>query len=362
MPSPSSTPDAPTGLRWTSPALLFAAIALTVLALCAVTIALPHDPYIRYQQLAKTIQFRSRWVYERITFDRTPIDVAIVGNSRLGAGISGPQLQRALRATFDRPIDVANLSMPQEGGNMRYAIVKRLLHDHPEVKLLVVSVVEQMPREGHPAFRDLADARDVLAAPKLINLDYANDVALLPYRQLSLFVQTLAPALFGDATRLDPVAYPGTDFDSTTTIHLPDGRIVDRDHLVDPVALAAAARKAVSRRNAPVLPARLAEYEFAPERAYTRAIAALARAHGATLIFVQLPVYHDNSPVSEQDFYRSLGPILRPDFVASDYRLYSDYGHSNANGTRAITAWLGERIAQDDGLRRALERTLAHAR
>lgn len=327
------------------PLALYVAMLATVAALFAGVLALPHDPYIRFQQLAKTIQFRSQWIYERVELDTTPIDVAVIGNSRLGAGVSGPQVQAALRRVTRTDLHVANLTMPQEGRNVHYAIVKRLLEKRPEVKLIVLSVIEQMPREGHPAFRDLADARDVLGAPMLLNRDYANDVGVLPFRQISLFVQSLFPRAFGDATALDRSRYAGADHDSTQTFRLPDGRVVDRDSIQVEGELAAAAARRVRQITRPVLPAAGADYEFAVERAYARRIADLARTRGVSILFLYLPIYEDHEPVSDRAFYDRIGPTVSPTFVTDDYRLYSDYGHLNVHGAGLVAPWLADRIA-----------------
>jgi hypothetical protein len=324
---------------------LFATIAVTFVALFFAVLALPHDPYIRFQQLSKTIQFRSQWVYERIALDRTPIDIAVVGNSRLGAGVSAPLVQAQLRRLTRSDLHVANLTMPQEGRNVHYAIVKRLIAERPELKLIVLSVIEQMPREGHPAFRDLADAEDVLGAPLLLNRDYANDVGVLPFRQISLFAQSLFPRAFGDATALDPSRYPGTEYDSTQTFRLPDGKIVDRDGIQLEGTLAATAAARVRQITRPLLGARGADYEFAVERDYTRRIAALAKAHGVSVMFLYLPIYKDHEPVTDQGFYDAIGPTVSPQFIADDYRLYSDYGHLNVYGSRLVAPWLADRIA-----------------
>lgn len=338
-PSRPQGDDAVAAPKWTRPLWLALAMLASALLAAAALIALPHDPYIRYQQLAKTIQFRSQWVYERIELDPTPIDIAIIGNSRLGAGISGPQLQARLRERLGRPIHVANLSMPQEGRNIHYVIAKRLLARRPEVKLIILSAIEQMPRDGHPAFRDLADAGDVLAAPPIVNRDYLTAVAALPYRQLALFVQSRAPAAFGDATRLDPRRYPGTDFDSTKSFRLPDGRIVDREKTHGAEELAA--QRAAKGEGTPrLLPAGAADLEFAVERHYTRRIAALARARGCALIFLRLPSFGDHRAVSDAGFYRRFGTLLDLGALADATDYYADYGHFNRFGTRRATEWL----------------------
>ena len=75
---------------------LLAFFALTCVLLLVVSILLPHDRYIRYQQLTDSDLFRSRWVYERIHYDKTPIDVAVIGSSRLEASVSAPILEKEL--------------------------------------------------------------------------------------------------------------------------------------------------------------------------------------------------------------------------------------------------------------------------
>ena len=239
MTDPSGTETEPSGTETdhkdtisdpaAHPWRLIAIMVVGFFGLSAATLLLPHDPYVRYQQLAPTIHFQSVWGYERMTFDKTPIDVAIIGNSRLQSSVSGPLLQEQLSQRTGRPVHVANLSMSQEGRNAHYVTAKRLLADHPEVKLLILSVIEQMPRESHPAFRNLADTGDIIKAPVLVNRAYFTDLAFLPFRQMSLFVQTLFPKAFGLHRHFDPANYARAAVDSTHSFELPTGGRVERD-------------------------------------------------------------------------------------------------------------------------------------
>ena len=147
-------------------------------ALAAVgMVALPDQPYIRFQTLSQTIHNRVQWSYERIHFDPTPIDVAVIGNSRMGAGISAPALSAALSTRLGRRVNVVNLSTPQEGRNMHWVMARELIAAHPEVSLILLSVIAQEPRVSHPAFRFLASRGDILAAPVLLNRDWPTDLA-----------------------------------------------------------------------------------------------------------------------------------------------------------------------------------------
>lgn len=335
------SPDAPASpSSWKQIAMA----VLTFAGLCIGSALLPHDPYVRYQQLTETIQFPAVWGYERIAFDPAPIDVAVVGNSRLQAAISAPQLSQELSARLGRPVHVANLSMPQEGRNAHYAIVRNLLEHRPEVKLIVLSAIEQMPREGHPAFRTIAEAGDLATAPVLINRDFLKDAAQIPFRQMSLFVQTQWPAPFGVTRQFREGEYFGTGYDSTFSFRSPTGNFVDRDSVVPAAELLPPARARAESITPPLLPASAADMEFTVERIYTRKIAEMARAKGVRVAFLYAPIYHYPLPLKDQSFYEAIGPVLQEKFLSAHADWYSDYGHLNRRGAVQATTALGSFI------------------
>jgi len=314
--------------------------------LCGATFLLPQDRYVRYQQLEKTLQFRTVWGYERIVYDPTPIDVAVIGNSRLEAGISAPVLGHNLTAALGRRIHVANLAMPQEGRNAHYTVLKNLLDHRPEVKLVVISVIEQMARESHPAFRNLADPSEFVPAPLLLNTAYFTDLLFQPYRQMSVFVQSLWPGPFGVRRQFVPGRYAGTDLDTTLSFDSPEGSHVDRDQIHTRSELELAAKERISGIHHPFLPPWAARYEFAEDRHYTEAMAALARAHHVRVVFVFAPVFDSGEYVAEAAYYRQFGSILDGRFLANEPSNYSDYGHLNRVGSARFTGWLAGQIGR----------------
>ena len=319
-------------------------LAMTLLAgfllLCVGASALPDDRYIRYQQLAPTIQFRAIWAEERMRDDRTPIDIAIIGVSRTAAGISAPVLSQRLSAALGRPIHVANLAMPQEGRNAQYAIAKELFATHPEVRLVIAARTEREGRQGHPAFRSIADRADLTGAPVLLNAAWLDDIAYLPWRQSALLVQNLAPGLFGTEAHFDPAHYAGADFDTTASYRNPLGTLIDRDSLIPAATLRDQARR-LADHTPRLLPDRFGDYEYAIERGYLRRIAALAQRNGTRMAFLYLP-YFEGPRVPEPDpLYDPIGQTIGFGDLANDPNNFSDYGHFNRNGTRQAT----ERLA-----------------
>ena len=102
--------------------VLASVLGLAVL-LCA-SILLPHERYYRFQAHDNVTTRKADWIYERLHFDPTPVDVALIGTSRMAGGLSGPLIERAYCEATGRRIHVANLAVPTTGRNMHYVLAK----------------------------------------------------------------------------------------------------------------------------------------------------------------------------------------------------------------------------------------------
>lgn len=331
------------GKAWGLIAWLFAGFA----ALCFLSLLLPNSPYIRYQQFDQSDLFKLRWVYERIHFDSSPIDVAIIGSSRVEAAVSAPELEAALSETLGRPIHAANLAVPYEGRNLHYTVTKELLESHPETRLILVSVVERADIT-HPGFRYVSSAADVLRAPMWINHYYLSDAAFLPYRQMSFFVQTLFPSLFERSAAFRKDSYLGTGWDSTQTFRTPTGRLIDRYFVASPEKLAAGAAEMKAGLGTPdghwVQPSAWYTLNAPLEPDYTDRLVELAKQHGAQVVFLHLPFYTSIPGQYDHAFYERLAPLLDAQQFSTDPHSYADEGHFNRYGIAKVSAWLDKAI------------------
>jgi hypothetical protein len=313
--------------------------------ICAAVMVLPSARYVRYQQEAGTIQFHARWVYERIHFDPTPIDVAIIGTSRLEAGVSPVELQTQLSVKLGRPIHVANFALVQMGRNLHYAIAKDLLNTRPEVKLIVLSV-EEGSASSHPLFKYVGDDIDIARSPIMLNLHYFDDLFYLPIRRLTYFAETVAPSVFGVDPRFKPSQYLGTDLDRTTGYRLPSGTIVNGPRTQPADALQRQAeivhRDYMSTLRFPkYLPPK---FEYAVDYNFTRDILSLAYQHNVKVVFLHLPTYGADYPVAERSFYQSLGPYFDEAAIAKNPQMYFDGAHLNRAGAVVTSRWLADRL------------------
>lgn len=323
------------------------AVAAVFVALYAATMLLPHDPYIRYQSFKGTIFDRLSWVYERLAFDPTPIDVLVVGSSRTARGANMADLEAALAA---RGITarVANVSIPASGFDWRLSVIREALKHHPEIRLVIWELVEVFPREGHQAFGDLATPGEILSAPWLVNQTLPENLAALPYRQMELALASQMPDLFGYRQGFDPAAYAGSTpehrrFSDPDWTPASDGAVLARPgHAADVAAESALRRREITW---PVLPQALAGIEFGVSRHYVDELAALSRTDGFALAFLFLPFYDGYPDALEADWVRRRGAYWNADFLLSDPANYIDAAHTSQVGIDRITPWLADRIA-----------------
>ena len=313
--------------RSASPLILSAAVCL-----------LPENDYQRWQLQDR--DGRLRWIYERIHFDPTPIDVAILGPSRAQFGLSAAAIEKQL-AQQGKHANVVNFALVGSGRDIQWAILHELFKaKSPKV---VVLLVDQAPYPfGHFAFKYVAPAEAIVSPPSPLLHNYLYDLAYLPIRQLKLFGANLFPDLFGLSKQFDPDHYAQTRTDFTTSFPGEFGKIVDMEHPVPRATLLAEPREQVPRTLAARALTRLNGGE---DHLYIRKIAAEAKAHGTQLIFVYLPMFEGPPTISDLDFLKQFGPVLNFGDLAPHDELFENWSHLNHAGAMKASARLADAIA-----------------
>ena len=329
-----------------SPARFSVMLVLAALAYAIASAFLPFSPRIAWQAAAGTDMFHARWIWERLHDDPAPIDVAVLGSSRLEAGISPQVLSARLSARIGRPVRVANLAIVMPGRDFAFETVKQLYATHPEVRLIVLSD-DGFVVNSHPLFREVADPGDLIAAPVVVNTKYFANLAYLPYRNLLNVAKQAFPLSFGVAPTFDRSAYLGTDLDRTRGYRVASGKWVNGDQarpVPELIALAAqgiAAQRAGKRRFSHVPP----EMSEAIDRAYVARIAALARAHGTRIAFLKLPFFGPLQPIGDPDPYRAIGPDFSLPALADQPALFQNGAHLNRAGAVRASQMAGDMLA-----------------
>jgi len=329
-------------------ARLFAVGLAVMLAALAMMLAIPHDPYVRWQMTTTEAFARLGWIYERTHFDPTPVDVAVVGTSHTMNGIDGLAVARGLADRGVRTADghcptVTNFAVPMFGRNMHYAVAREVLARKP--RLMVLEVLENETRKPHPLFYRVAATHDLVSAPVLLNTDFALDLMRLPWRQVVAGVETLAPAEFGLKRQWSPADYDGSTVDNTRVINVggqaltpPWTRVMPEERLKQESAAV------MARKNLNFLPKSLARYEYAVPDRYVPGILDLARQAGTPVLLLYLPGYGRPAAPYDMRLYDGARMVAINDILART-DIWHDIDHLNAKGAALASARLAELLA-----------------
>lgn len=324
-------------------ARLIGCMLVGALLLVGASLLLPINPYFRFQQSDGTILFRARYIYERIHFDDTPIDVAMIGSSRMEASVRVTELGHLLSEELGHPIQVVNFGLPEEGRDLHWIVAQELLRNRPEVRLLVLSLGQE-GQISHPGFRFLGDDLSIATAPLIYNSNYVQNLLTIFYQHVAYSVQAIWPWAFGLSSEFDPEIYRARSFDPTDSFQS-GGTFVDRNQKFN-AAKIDAQRPAIARSLGEKGLARFfpLDQHYAIERKFVRDIDTLARDKGVALAFLRVPVYGQEEQFADLPFYLRIRPVFEATQFGADPDDYMDAGHLGRRGTAKLTPWLAERL------------------
>jgi hypothetical protein len=319
--------------------LVFTILAALVVALIlsAAVCLLPENDYQKWQ--LQDPDGRLRWIYERIHFDPTPIDVAIVGPSRAQLGLSAAAIEQDL-AQQGKHVNVANFAMVGAGRDLQWAILDELFKAKSP-KVIVLEVDEEPYPFGHFLFKYVGPAKAIVFPPSPFLHNYFYNLAYLPIRKLKLFGANLFPDLFGLSKQFDPEHYAKNRTDFSTSF-IGDDKLVDMEHAVPRATLLAQPREPVPRTRLARL---LTWINGGEDHLFIEKIARDAKAHGAQLVFVHLPMFEGPQTVSDEDFLEQFGPVLNYGDLAPHDELFENWSHLNHAGAMNASARLANAIA-----------------
>jgi hypothetical protein len=316
---------------------VLAASLVVALILSAAVCLLPENDYQKWQ--LQDPDGRLRWIYERIHFDPTPIDVAIVGPSRAQLGLSAAAIEQDL-AQRGKRVNVANFAMLGSGRDLQWAILDELFKAKSP-KVVVLEVDEEPYPFGHFLFKHVGPTEAIVFPPSPFLHNYLYNLAYLPIRKLKLFGANLFPGLFGLTKEFDPEHYAKNRTDYSKSF-IGDGKLVDMEHRVSRDTLLAEPREPVPRTRIARLLTRINGGE---DHLFIEKIAREAKAHGTQLVFVHLPMFEGPRTVSDEDFLKQFGPVLNYGDLAPRDELFENWSHLNHAGAMNASARLADAIA-----------------
>ncbi|HZV08825.1 MAG TPA: hypothetical protein VFF94_03670, partial [Novosphingobium sp.] len=279
----------------------------------------------------------------------TPMDIAFIGTSHTLNGVDGLAVARGLaqagvRAPDGRCLTVTNLAIPAYGRNMQWAVAREVLRArHP--RLLVLEVLENETRTAHPLFYRVAETADVLGAPKVVNGNYMADVIRLPWRQLVLWAQSLAPAQFGLKAAWSAADYDGSTVDNTRIVNVHGQEMTPlRDRVFPASDLRATAAADMAAKRLHILPPAFDRWEYALTRRYLTGMLDLADSTHTPVLLLYLPAFGRPDQPMDRRWYGGRAMVGVNDILRRP-ELWNDPQHVNAAGAAAISARLGQVLA-----------------
>lgn len=332
-----------------SAARYLVATLVVFMAASLAAIALPHDPYIRYQSLAGTIFERSRYHYERLTFDPTPVDVVVLGASRAAGGVSPPALEAALKSE-GLDLHVVNLGIPAAAMDINVVEAREALRRHPHISMMLVVVPDGFPRDGHAPFAELATVEDMARGHLVVNSELVRAATRLPMRQMHLFAATQFPEGFGFKREFDRWAYPGSAVEQDTLPGwkppVPAEGYYGPAHAKVLAGLSARRHKELAGARSP---AGLKNLLNGVSRHSVDDLIALGQKTGTQVVFVYIPYF--GGPPQPQDgaWLRTRGPLWTIPEIRNNPVLYADSGHTSPIASPVVARWLAANIKRQIG-------------
>jgi hypothetical protein len=318
-------------------------ICLGVLSIASV---LPHATYLRYQALTVGSYSKATWIYERATYDKTPIDIAFIGTSHTLNAVDSVTVENSINNKNNSFKHVVNFAIPHFGRDMHKLIIKLLIEKKaPEV--ILIEIRESEERDQHPATHYLADASELLNAPLLVNLRYFGNLMRLPLRQSSLFLKTSFPEFFGANANFKADNYAGTHLNFTT--EFTNGKIRDNVHNKSDLEKYS---EQWNQENAFKLN-RDNEFKnfiyFNANWLNLKSAIELAKSNGIKVYFTYLPNYGASPKPIDALVYENIAPILyvKDDSVLHDPKHWYDLGHLNGTGAIAYSNEISKILTEE---------------
>jgi len=307
---------------------------------------MPTSAYQRYQSLQYTDYIKGLWIYERLNFDPTPVDIAFLGSSRTMEGIDAAAIEADLHKA-GIAAHVVNLAVPSLGLDVPY-LLGRMLVETKRPRIVFLETDYLVTRMTNPVFPLVATAEDVLRAPLLVNERLLPNLLSVAARNLTLAWRHLTQG----EPEFDPSGYYGPHWEDVYRVIGHNGtkgrpRLAHMDQ-AQFEAEAARWRGNVLRKSQQYDSWAWLELHYA--EAYQMRLVALLRESGAKIVFLSMPAVGTPEPPfhdAELRQYGSFWPL--PDVVSRDYTLWDNPTHMNYRGAELYSAWLAQQLRSGQG-------------
>jgi len=299
-------------------ALFFSLMMIPIVAL----FLMPYSKEFAYHYIKNDCYNHGAWIFDRITKNQVPIDVAFIGSSHTIHAFQEKKMEEILKSNDH----LANFGYCRYGRNLQYSLLKLLLQ-HKSPKLIVLEVSEDEEKNSHDLFPYLAETSDLLSTPTLINRDYLSDLYRGASARLECFKATY---IFNEKHQeVDDSLYGYGEADRTAT----------KEEMLDN-------EKAWNKRLERNTFKSLEDVQLKYPLAYLNKMVELIRRKNIALVFVYLP--ESGSKLKSPklvEYYQSIAPLLiPPQSVFDDPTNWMDASHLNDKGSEIFSTWMASQL------------------
>ncbi|MDP2335287.1 MAG: hypothetical protein Q8N05_02335 [Bacteroidota bacterium] len=285
----------------------------------------PYPKDFAYHFIKNDCYNHGAWIYDRITKNTVPIDIAFIGSSHTIHAYQEKKMEDRLGPDYH----LANLGYCRYGRDLEYLTLKLLLRNKSP-KMIVLEVHEDEEKNSHDIFPFLAETKDIIFTPTLINRDY------------------LADLIHGASARLE---YFKTTYVFTEKIPITDFslygygesmRTVSEKELTDNEM---AWGKRLGRKTFESVE----EVQLKYPMAYLKKMVELIKEKNRSIVFVYLPEFGSKLKVPKYaGYYQSIAPLLIPPESVLDNPVYwMDASHLNDKGSEILSEWMVKQIQNE---------------
>lgn len=288
---------------------------------------IPYSKEFAYHFIEEDCYNHGAWIFDRITRNPAPIDIAFIGSSHTIHAFQEKPMEELLGSNQR----LVNLGYCRYGRNLEYTLLKLLL-SHKTPKVVVLEVHESEEKNSHDIFPYLAETWDLLLTPTPVNRDYFSDLFHGASARLECFKSRFVFQEISRQQNNNLYGYGASD------------RIVTREELLENEM--AWERRTHRERNSSQA---IEDIQLQYPRVYLEKMIDLIEEKNIRLVFVYLPESRSKitSPKHAR-YYQNKGPLLiPPTSVFKDSTNWMDASHLNDKGSALISVWMAEQLKNE---------------
>jgi len=289
-------------------ALFFSLILIPVMGLFFA----PYPEEFAYHFIKDDCYNHGAWIYDRISKNPTPVDIAFIGSSHTIHAFQDKKIEEIL-GTDHR---IANLGYCRYGRNLEYLLLRMLL-ENKTPKFVVLEVHEDEEKNSH----------DLILTPTPINRDYFAD----------LFHGASARLEYFKSRYIFWKNYPEPDFELFG--YGEADRVVPENELKENQEVW---RKRLERKQIQSVEDLQLKYPFA----YLNKMIDLMKEKNIQFLFVYLPEFGSKMKNPKHaSYYQNFAPLLiPPDSIFNDSSNWMDASHLNDKGSGMLSEWMAGQL------------------